>query len=366
MIIQYIVVLLLVVPTSFAYKVSVPRFDSLSKASRTSGKTSALSASATLKPQFGSDRYYAGQEVYAPTKIYGFSWKFKNFIVGAMMMVTYPIRLPFRVIARIFRMFFVAKSKSKSKSVAVAPKKVGIEAIESSAESSKASKQSVVLAAVSNENKEAGQALLERAAPMVSDDSKKNKENAQWEEKLKKANAAAAASEERQREAAVQLAMELGYKSSTDRPTSVTATSEAVAASKQTEEDEMGMSMTNFSFNNIFSENFTWESLISGEANERDQIKAAGVSGVASYVITELGFWAISFPIIIASFHASTGEWLNISIDEDRLKILTYSAGFLSIARLAVPLRLGLAVYLQPYVKDWIAAVEDNIPRESA
>ena len=102
--------------------------------------------------------------MYAPTKIYGFSWKFKNFIVGAMMMVTYPIRLPFRVIARIFRMFFVAKSKSKS--VAVAPKKVGIEAIESSAESSKASKQSVVLAAVSNENKEAGQALLERAGLM--------------------------------------------------------------------------------------------------------------------------------------------------------------------------------------------------------
>ena len=148
--------------------------------------------------------------------------------------------------------------------------------------------------------------MLIHPAPMVSDDIKKNKENAQWEEKLKKANAAAAASEERQREAAVQLAMELGYKSSIDRPTSITATSEAVgwtlihtcilihiythaylylylclysttAAPKHTEEDEMGMSMTNFSFNNIFSEDFTWESLISGEASGRDQIKAAGI-----------------------------------------------------------------------------------------
>ena len=92
-------------------------------------------------------------------------------------------------------------------------------------------------------------------------------------------------------------------------------------------------------------------------------IFSTGVSGVASYVLTELGFWTLSFPIIIASLHASTGEWLNIAADEDRVKIFTYSAGFFSMARLAVPLRLALALYLQPMVKEWLAVVEEAIPR---
>ena len=96
----------------------------------------------------------------------------------------------------------------------------------------------------------------------------------------------------------------------------------------------------------------------------RVNIFPTGVSGVASYVMTEIGFWTISFPIIIASFHVNTGEWLNIAVDEDRVKILAYSTGFLSIARLAVPLRLALALYLQPTVENWLTAIEEAIPRD--
>ena len=67
-------------------------------------------------------------------------------------------------------------------------------------------------------------------------------------------------------------------------------------------------------------------------------------------MITELAFWAIALPIIVFSFHNSNGEWLNIADNADRTKIFAYSAGFTSLARLAVPIRLGIAVLLQPRI----------------
>jgi hypothetical protein len=81
------------------------------------------------------------------------------------------------------------------------------------------------------------------------------------------------------------------------------------------------------------------------------KLKSAGTSGVISYALTELAFWTISIPIIIASYHSSTDEWLNISNENDRLKIVSLTAGFATVARLAVPVRFALAVAFTPFIE---------------
>lgn len=81
------------------------------------------------------------------------------------------------------------------------------------------------------------------------------------------------------------------------------------------------------------------------------KLKSTGTSGVISYALTELTFWTISIPIIIASYHSSTNEWLNISNENDRLKIVSLSAGFFTVARLAVPIRFALALALTPFIE---------------
>ena len=91
--------------------------------------------------------------------------------------------------------------------------------------------------------------------------------------------------------------------------------------------------------------------------NKRDltlgeKIAKAGTAGTVSYVLTELGFWAISIPFIVSSYHSSTGEWLDFTDAEERVRIIGLTAGFVSTARLAVPLRLGLALFMTPTVND--------------
>jgi len=114
------------------------------------------------------------------------------------------------------------------------------------------------------------------------------KENAEFFAKLAVANAAADDSLERERQAAVALKIEL-------------QTSRSVV---------------------VGSDSAPFADLFSGEALAKGKIKSAGKSGVVSYIATELAFWSISFPIIIASYHSSTGDWLNIAVDEDKVKSL--------------------------------------------
>ena len=111
------------------------------------------------KPQFGSDRHYPGQDVYAPTKIYGFSWKLKNFILSSAMFVTFPIRLLFLLITRAFQAIFITKSKATPSNLGTVTR--------GALESSVAVKTPVVVAAVTKDNEEAGKALMERASIMV-------------------------------------------------------------------------------------------------------------------------------------------------------------------------------------------------------
>ena len=82
-------------------------------------------------------------------------------------------------------------------------------------------------------------------------------EEAQWKEKLRKANAAATASEERQRQEAIQLAINLGYRSNSTSTTVV-------------EDEDVA---ENFDVSSIF----TWKSLNSGDTVLRDHLKANGI-----------------------------------------------------------------------------------------
>ena len=107
------------------------------------------------KPQFGSDRHYPGQEVYAPTRIYGFSWKLKNFILSSAMLVTFPIRLLFSIVSRGFRAVLSPKPKKVSENSGNAS---GDES-----EPSMAEKTNIVVAALAKENEEAGKVLMEKS-----------------------------------------------------------------------------------------------------------------------------------------------------------------------------------------------------------
>ncbi len=86
--------------------------------------------------------------------------------------------------------------------------------------------------------------------------------------------------------------------------------------------------------------------------NSFDIVKSKGTSGIISYVITEVMFWALVIPIIIASYHGSNQEWLNFANTEDRAKIFALAGVYVTSIRLAVPLRLGVAVAIIPWVEE--------------
>jgi hypothetical protein len=50
-----------------------------------------------------------------------------------------------------------------------------------------------------------------------------------------------------------------------------------------------------------------------------ERVKSAGISGVVSYTITELAFWVVSIPVIISSYHTSTGDWLSLVDPTERV-----------------------------------------------
>lgn len=85
-----------------------------------------------------------------------------------------------------------------------------------------------------------------------------------------------------------------------------------------------------------------------------EKVKNAGISGILAYALTELGFWLISLPSAIFYYHYQTNEWLNFTTSEDKVKVAAFSAAFVSFARLIVPLRLGLALALTPFINKTI------------
>lgn len=90
-------------------------------------------------------------------------------------------------------------------------------------------------------------------------------------------------------------------------------------------------------------------------------VKKYGVAGTVAYVLTELAFWAIAFPVASTALYQTTGHWPDVINDNtDRAAVVGFIFAGANIARLLVPLRLGAALALAP----WVDA--NIINRESA
>jgi len=81
------------------------------------------------------------------------------------------------------------------------------------------------------------------------------------------------------------------------------------------------------------------------------KIKSLGTSGIIAYIISEAGFWLLSIPAALVAFHNQEGAWLQLSVEEDRAKILALTATMVAGARLLVPLRFSIAVALTPWIE---------------
>ena len=57
------------------------------------------------------------------------------------------------------------------------------------------------------------------------------------------------------------------------------------------------------------------------------QVKDAGTAGVISYALWELGFWAISVPVVLFGYFSVTGHLPDLSNKEDTAKLPFYQLG---------------------------------------
>ena len=90
-----------------------------------------------------------------------------------------------------------------------------------------------------------------------------------------------------------------------------------------------------------------------GEGLSMADVKKYGVAGTVAYVLTELAFWAVAFPVASTALYQSTGHWPDVINDTtDRATVLGFIFAGANIARLLVPLRLGAALALAPWVDD--------------
>jgi hypothetical protein len=74
------------------------------------------------------------------------------------------------------------------------------------------------------------------------------------------------------------------------------------------------------------------------------KIKDAGIAGVVSYGLVQLVFWGLSIPVCIVGYYQVTGHWPDLSDPEDQAKLGAEAFAFLNLARLAIPLRIALAL----------------------
>merc|ERR1712032_326980 len=82
------------------------------------------------------------------------------------------------------------------------------------------------------------------------------------------------------------------------------------------------------------------------------QVKEAGLAGVISYALWELGFWTLSVPVCVFGYYSVTGHWPDMSNPEDQGKLGAEAFAFVNFARFAVPLRIGLALGTTPWIDE--------------
>ena len=91
---------------------------------------------------------------------------------------------------------------------------------------------------------------------------------------------------------------------------------------------------------------------VEGDQSLMDKIKCAGRAGIISYTIWEVIFWFTAIPIASAAYYQASGAWPDFSVDEDKAKVAASVFAFVNLARLVVPLRIGLALSPTPWVDE--------------
>ena len=82
-------------------------------------------------------------------------------------------------------------------------------------------------------------------------------------------------------------------------------------------------------------------------------IKKFGVAGTLAYILTELAFWVVAFPLAATTYYQTFDHWPDVlNVADDRNAVLGFIFAGANIARLAVPLRLGAAFALVPWVDE--------------
>lgn len=96
-----------------------------------------------------------------------------------------------------------------------------------------------------------------------------------------------------------------------------------------------------------------------------EDVKKYGVAGTVAYVLTELAFWIVAFPVAATALYQSTGHWPDV-INEtgDRAAVLGFIFAGANVARLFVPVRLGAALALAPWVDENLLNGDSNSEAE--
>ena len=81
------------------------------------------------------------------------------------------------------------------------------------------------------------------------------------------------------------------------------------------------------------------------------QIKEAGLAGIISYGFWEVAFWSASVPVVLVSYHQLTGHWPDLTNKEEVAKLTAQTFVYVNFSRFAVPLRIGLALSITPWVQ---------------
>ncbi|KAL7554983.1 hypothetical protein ACHAWF_018566 [Thalassiosira exigua] len=108
-------------------------------------------------------------------------------------------------------------------------------------------------------------------------------------------------------------------------------------------------------------EKFTEES-----KNLLQKVKDAGTAGAISYALWEAAFWGVSIPVCLVSYRQVTGHWPDLTSSEDVKKIGLEAFAFVNFARLAVPIRIGLALSTVPWVEKNILSKFSGAKDQSA
>lgn len=102
----------------------------------------------------------------------------------------------------------------------------------------------------------------------------------------------------------------------------------------------------------VFFGNITNES-----KNLLQKVKDAGTAGAISYALWEAAFWGVSVPICLVSYRQVMGRWPDLTSGEDLKKLGLEAFAFVNFARLAVPIRIGLALSTVPWVTESILPI---------